>query len=138
MVEADGYILRIATEEWVDQVFNLAIYYTGFRRTWKPGQTIIFVHKTGVGDAIVGYGEIGNVYALDELSEEERHECEKWRWKKAIEFKYIIRFEKPLPIKQTFLKNLKIRGRSLHGFPLSKEKLSSLISQAERRQSQAP
>jgi hypothetical protein len=132
MSESKGYILRIATKEWVDQVFDMAIYYTGFRREWKTGQIILFVHKTDFGDAFVGYGEIGNVYGLDELSEEERHECERWGWKKAIEFKYIIRFEKPLPIKETFLKNLKIRGRTLHGFPLNKEQLNSIISYAER------
>mgnify|MGYP001026406128 CR=1 FL=1 len=132
MVEADGYILRIATEEWVDQVFNLAIYYTSARRKWEIGKTIIFVHKTNISDAFVGYGEIGNVYAFDELSEEERRECERWGWKKAIEFKYIIRFEKPLPIKATFLKDLKVRGKSLHGFLLNKEQLDSIISQAEQ------
>jgi hypothetical protein len=134
MAEADGYILRIAKKEWVDQVFEMAIYYTGFRRRWKVGQIILFVHKTALGDAFIGYGEIGNVYSLDELSEEEKRECERWGWKKAIEFKYIIRFEKPLPIKQTFLKNLKIRGRTLHGFPLSREKLNSIVSDAEKLQ----
>jgi len=134
MAEADGYILRIAKKEWVNQVFEMAIYYTGFRRKWKVGQIIIFVHKTAVGDAFMGYGEIGNVYGLDELSEEERSECEKWGWKEAIEFKYVIRFEKPLPVKETFLKDMKIRGRTLHGFPLSREKLNSILSDAERLQ----
>jgi hypothetical protein len=55
----------------------MAIYYTGFHRKWKVGQIIVFVHKTALGDAFVGYGEIGNVYSLDELSEEERRECER-------------------------------------------------------------
>jgi hypothetical protein len=138
MVEAEGYILRISTKEWVDQVFNFAIYYTSTRRKWKTGQRIIFVHKTNIGDAIIGYGEIGNIYASDELSEEERHECEKWGWKKAIEFKYVIRFDKPLPIKETFLKNSKLRGKSFHGFPLNREQLSLIINQAEQLQSQKP
>jgi hypothetical protein len=138
MVEADGYILRIVTKEWVAQVFNFAIYYTSTRRKWKAGQRILFVHKASVGDAIIGYGEIGDIYPSEELSEEERRECEKWGWKKAIEFKYVIRFDKPLPIKETFLKNLKLRGRSLQGFPLNKEQLNLIISQAERLQSQKP
>jgi len=137
MVEADGYILRISTKEWVDQVFSLAIYYTGTRRKWNMGQTIVFVHKTNIGDAIIGYGEIGNIYASDELSEEERRECEKWGWKKAIEFKYIIRFDKPLPIKETFLKDLKLRGRFLHCFRLNKEQINSIISKGEQLQPQA-
>jgi hypothetical protein len=131
MSEPKGYILRIATMEWVDQVFDMAIYYTSLRRDWRAGQTVMFVHKTSFGDAFVGYGEIGNVYGVDELSNEERRECEKHGWKKAIEFKYVIRFEKPLPVKQTFLKDLKVRGRALHGFPLSKEQLDSIISYAE-------
>jgi hypothetical protein len=131
MVEADGYILRIATKQWVEQVFNLAIYYTSARRKWKSGQTILFVHKTNKGDAVVGYGEIGDIYSADELSGEERRECEKYGWKKAIEFKYVKEFEKPLPIKETLLKDLKLRGKYFHGLSLKKEQLNSIISKAE-------
>ncbi|MEM3459357.1 MAG: EVE domain-containing protein [Candidatus Bathyarchaeia archaeon] len=133
MVEADGYILRIATKQWVEQVFNMAIYYTNARRKWKPGQTILFMHKTGKGDAVVGYGEIGNLYSIDELSEEEKLECEKHGWKKAIEFTYVKEFENPLSIKDTFLKDLKIRGKYFHGFPLKREQITSIIEQAENR-----
>jgi hypothetical protein len=86
----------------------------------------------------VGYGEIGSIYASDELSEEERRECKKQGWKRAIEFKYVIRFDEPLPIKETFLKDSKLRGRSLHGFPLKKEQANAIISQADQRSSQAP
>lgn len=134
LAEANGYILRIATEKWVNQVFDMVIYYTGLRRRWKPGQTIVFIHKTSVGDAVVGYGVIGEIYEKDELSEEEKSECEKHGWKKAIEFKYIIKLEKPLPIKETFLKNSKLRGRYLHGLKLTEEQLNSITSQAERLQ----
>jgi hypothetical protein len=132
MVDVGGYILRIATKEWVDQVFNLTIYYTSSRRNWKTGQRIIFVHKTNSGDAFVGYGEIGNVSAPDELSEEERRECEKGGWKKAIEFKYVMRFDEPISVKKTFLKDSKLRGRLLHGLALSDEQLNSVISQVEQ------
>jgi len=132
MGEADGYILRIATKEWTDKVFDSAIYYTSFRRKWRVGQTIIFIHKTDIGDAFVGYGMIGNVYDKNELSEEEQRECEKWGWRKALEFKYIIKFDKPLAIKETFLKNLKLSGRYLHGLSLKKEELSAILTQAER------
>jgi hypothetical protein len=127
MAEATGYILRIATEKWVNQVFDMAIYYTSVRRRWKPGQTIVFVHKTSVGDAVIGYGVIGKIYERDELSDEEQRECEKHGWKKAIEFKYIMKLEKPLPIRETFLKNSKLRGRYFHGLKLDKEQLNSII-----------
>jgi hypothetical protein len=138
MVDAEGYVLRITAQEWVDRVFNMAIYYTSTRRKWKPRQTILFAHKTDVGDAFVGYGVIENTYEKDELSEDEKRECEKWGWKKAIELRYVMRFEKPLPLKKTFLKDLKLRGRSLHGFPFNREQLNSIITQAEQLQSQAP
>ncbi len=132
MVEPEGYILRIATKEWIDRVFDSAIYYTGFRRKWHVGQTIMFLHKTDIGDAFVGYGIIGNVYEKEDLSEGEQRECEKWGWRKALEFKYVMKFDKPLAIKETFLKDLKFRGRYLHGLPLRKEQLDSIISQGER------
>jgi len=134
MAETGGCILRIATGEWVDQVFNLAIYYTSTRRRWEPKQTILFVHKTNVGDAFVGYGVIEDVYEKDELSDDEKCECEKHGWKKAIAFMYVVRFEKPLPIKETFLRDLKLSGRFLHGLSLNKEQLSAILTQAERLQ----
>jgi len=133
MVEADGYILRITKEKWVDQVFDLAIYYTSARRKWKAGQIILFMHKTSIGDAVTGYGVIENVYERDELSENERRECAKHGWKKAIEFKYVKKTD-PLLIKETILKDLKLRGKYLHGLPLNKEQLNAIISQAERLQ----
>jgi hypothetical protein len=52
----EGYILRIAKKEWVEKVFNSAMYYTGARRKWQTGQTILFVGKTEFGDAFIGYG----------------------------------------------------------------------------------
>jgi len=131
MVEFAGYILRIATKQWVNQVFDMAIYYTSIHRKWKPEQTILFVHKTEAGDAIIGYGVIDAVHEKEELSEEEKSECKKYGWKKAIEFKYIKPLEKPLLIKETPLKNMKLKGKLLHGFPLNKKEIESIINQAE-------
>ncbi|MEM3577370.1 MAG: hypothetical protein QXX51_02825 [Candidatus Bathyarchaeia archaeon] len=134
MVEPKGLILRIATKEWVNQVFDYAMYYTGARRKMSAGQTVIFVHKTEFGDSFIGYGKIGNVYAVEELSEIERSLCEKWGWKGAIEFKYVVKFDEPLPIRETFLKNLKVRGKTLHCFPLNRENLNQIIDKAEKKQ----
>jgi len=132
MAESDGYILRIATKQWVDQVFDTACYYSGLHRKWKQGQTIIFLHKTELGDAAVGYGVVEKVHDKDELSEEEKLECEKHRWTKALEFSYVIKFEKPLLVKGTFLKKSKLRGKSFHGSSLSGKSIQRLISQTER------
>lgn len=134
MSSAEGYILRIARKEWVSRVFDMTIYYAGIHRKWKIGQTIIFVHKTGVGDAVIGYGKIGNVYSFNELSDGEKQFCERYGWKEAIEFQYVINFENPLPLRDTFLKGLKLRGKTLHGFPLNKEQINSILHKAEQMQ----
>lgn len=131
LVEAQGYILRIASEEWLDEVFNLATYYTSVRRKWTTDQTVLFVHKTAIGDAFVGYGVIKDVHEKEDLTEEERNRCEEHGWRKAIEFAYVIRFEEPLLVKNTFLKNLKVVGRCLNGYPLNEEMLRAMITQSE-------
>jgi hypothetical protein len=131
MEEVEGHILRISTKKWFDHVFDSAMYYTSFRRKWRRGQTIVFIFKADIGDSIVGYGIIENVFETDELSEEEQLECHRRGWKKAIEFKYVIKFDAPLPIRETFLKGSKLRGRYLHGFSPSKEQLEAIIGQAE-------
>lgn len=79
---------------------------------------------------MIGYGVIENVYDKNELSIEEKRECEKHGWKKAIEFKYVKKLE-PLPIKKTILKDLKLHGRYLHGLKLNKEQINTIIAQAE-------
>ena len=132
MARAEGYILRIAKKEWVERVFDSAIYYTGARRKWQIEQTILFVGKTEFGDAFIGYGVIENVYEKEELSEEEQRECETYGWRKALEFKYVMRFERPLPVRETFPKELKLRGKTLHSLPLTKEQINSIINQAEK------
>jgi hypothetical protein len=129
MAEPAGYVLRIKSNQWVDHVFNMAIYYTNLRRKWETGQTVIFTHKMESGDAVVGYGVIGNVCPHDELSEEERVKSEEWRM--ALVFRYVLKLEKPLPIQETFLKQPKFRGRYMHGLALSKEQLDAILTQTE-------
>jgi hypothetical protein len=110
----------------------MAIYYTNSKRKWKSGDTILFVHKTDMGDAFVGYGVIEGVVEKNDLSEDERCECENGAWQRALVFKYVKRFDSPLPIKETFLKDSKLRGRLFHGLALKKEQLESIISQGEQ------
>jgi hypothetical protein len=129
MAEIAGYVLRIMSDYWVDHVFSMAIYYTNLRRRWKPEQTIIFIHKIESGDAIIGYGLIEDLYEQDELSEEERLGSKEW--KRAIVFKYVVKLDKPLSVKETFLKKSKFRGRYVHGLALTNEQLGSILSRAE-------
>jgi hypothetical protein len=130
--EVAGYILRIATDQWVDHVFEMAIYYTNLKRKWKSGQVILFIHKTRNGDALVGYGVVDDVAERDELSEDEKVECEQGGWKRALEFKYVKRFDEPLLIKETFLKGSKLRGRFFHGLEVDKEQLEKIVGKAEK------
>lgn len=131
MSEVEGFILRIATRQWVNQVFGTAIYFTNLRRKWKRGQTILFVHKTGLGDALVGYGLIERVWEKDDLSEQDKDACERGGWKRALEFQYVRQFDKPLAVKETFLKGSKLRGRYFHGLKLNKNQLEDLLAQVE-------
>jgi hypothetical protein len=112
----------------------MAIYYTSINRKWRTGQTILFIHRADSGDAIVGYGLVESAYERDELSEEERHECERHGWKRAIAFKYVVEFEKPLQVKGTFLGERRFRGRYCHGIRLSNEQLGLIMTQAEALQ----
>lgn len=111
----------------------MAIYYTNMSRKWKPGQTILFIHRTNVGDAVVGYGVVEMVKEKEELSELEKIQCEKGSWKRALEFKYVRKFEAPLPVRDTFLKDSKLRGRYFHGFALKKGQANLIINQAEQK-----
>ena len=79
----------------------------------------MFLNRTDVGDAFIGYGILKKAHNIDELSEEEHYRCRKHGWKKALEFKYVLRFERPLPIQKTFLKDSKLRGAYLHGLKLN-------------------
>jgi len=129
MVEAAGYILRITSNFWVDHVFDMAIYYTNLHRTWRAGQMIIFTHKTESGDSVVGYGVIEGACQQNELAEEERFEPEKWET--ALVFRYVLKFEKPLSIRETFLKEPKFRGRYAHGLSVTQEQIDSILNRAE-------
>jgi hypothetical protein len=131
MSEVDGCILRIATEQWVYQVFSMAIYYTNMRKKWKRGQTVLFLHKADAGDALVGYGLIEKACEKDELCEQDKYECERGGWKRAIEFRYVKQFDKPLAVKDTFLKGSKLRGKYFHGLKLDKNQLEAIMAQAE-------
>lgn len=127
-----GYILRIARDEWVEQVFDLKKYYVGVRGRWEPALTVFFARKAEKGDSFLGYGLIENVQELEEMSEEERSECEKRGWKHALNFKSVVKFEPPLPIKQTVIKDVGLWGSRLHGYRLTSEQVRSILSKAEQ------
>jgi len=129
--EAAGYILRITRKEWVDQVFERTKYYVGIRRRWKPNQIIFFVHKTARGDAFIGNGVISDFQSFEELTEDEKRECEKWNCRGTLNFTYVVRFEKPLLIKEAFLRDSKLKGKYLHGLALTREQADSILSLAE-------
>jgi hypothetical protein len=131
MPEPGGYILRIGDEQWVRRVFDMAIYYSNLNRKWSRGETVLFVHKTPFGDAFVGYGAIAQTKQKRYLSQEEKAECERGGWKRAIEFQYVVRFEKPLLIKETVLAKSRLRGRFFHGLKLQPEQVRNILTQAE-------
>jgi hypothetical protein len=126
-----GYILRVKHEDWAQQVFELNKYYSGIIRRWKKGSPILLAMKTEKGDSFVGYGITDKTEMLWEMTPEEEQYCKENNWRCAITFHPLIRFENPLPIKETFLANDDRKGRYLHGASLNETQVEILIEQAK-------
>jgi hypothetical protein len=131
MSETAGHILRIGSQRLVDQVFDSTVYYMNIQRKWKSGQSVLFLHKTDDGDAFVGYGIVKKACGKEYLAEEDRNACEAGNWSMALEFLYVKRFQHPLLIRSTFLKETKLKGRYLHGLCVDNRQLKSVLMQAE-------
>ncbi|MCW4049501.1 MAG: hypothetical protein NWE89_07160 [Candidatus Bathyarchaeota archaeon] len=126
-----GYILRVSSDEWVEQIYELQKYYSGIMRNWKIGTPILLAKKTEVGDSFLGYGITDKVEMLWEMTPEEENYCRENKWKCALTFKPLIRFDKPLPIKATFLADDKRKGSFLHGAMLNEEQIDTILEAAE-------
>ncbi|MEA2089336.1 MAG: hypothetical protein U9O89_01055 [Thermoproteota archaeon] len=128
-----NHIMRVKTEEWVRQVFEVKKYYTGMItvKGWKPGSAVLFLRKVGQADSIIGYGTVARIQGLDEMSEEERTMCRENGWEMAVTFSDVKQLASPLPVKETKIGNWEAKGRYLHGRTLSDEVLESILSKAE-------
>lgn len=129
-VSSRSYILRITKEEWYKQVFKLKKYYPGVPRRWEPGLTILLARKADKGDSFVGYGIVEKFVERSMLSKERRQECERMRWKGELVFSKLFKLEPPVPIKETILGGSAVRGRCLHGYPLSGTQVESILEKA--------
>jgi len=129
-----GYILRISLDEWEKQGFEIKKYYTAVRRKWHRGTNILLARKTDVGDSFIGYGVVGKVEHLWELSPEEETYCQENNWKVVITFKALTRFKTPYPIKSTFLADDPRKGSFLHGVRLTEQQTDDILEAAEELQ----
>ncbi len=130
-VENYGYILRISTDEWLDQVYELKKYYSGVVRGWRRETPILLAKKTALGDSFIGYGIVGKIEQLWELPPEEEAYCRENKWKCALTFKALNRFEKPYPIKESSLAEDARKGSFLHGARLAKDEVDAILDAAE-------
>lgn len=129
MEEAPGYILRISTDDWLEQVSELKKYFTGVIRHWNKGTTILFAKKVDV-DSFVGYGVVDTVQFLWEMTPEEEAYCRENGWKQALTFQPFHLFEKALPIKESPLKGDRRKGAFLHGAKISAPIVDDVIDKA--------
>jgi hypothetical protein len=129
-----GYILRISTDSWRDQVFELKKYYSGVMRRWKRDTQILLAKKTDVGDSFIGYGVVGKVEMLWELSPEEEAYCRENNWRCALTFKALNGFERPYPIKESILAEDPRKGSFLHGARLTEDQVDEILDAAEAHQ----
>ena len=95
------------------------------------GTPILLAKKTQVGDSFLGYGITDKVEMLWEMSAEEGHYYKENGWKVAINFKHIIKFENPVPIKMTPLKGDKRKGMFLHEVILTDDTVDIILEIAE-------
>jgi len=102
--ENHGYILRISSDDWVDQVYELKKYYSGVMRSWKRETPILFAKKTDVGDSF--------------------RRC-------ALSFKTLRKFEDPYPIKESILAEDPRKGSFLHDARLTEEQMDTILEAAE-------
>jgi hypothetical protein len=130
----DGYVLRIAHEDLVNQVFSLGKYYSGIQRNFIRGTPLLFAAKTEDGDSIVGYGVIDNVEHLWEMTPADEEYAKEHGWKIALTLRAATRFKIPLLIKNSLLKDDKRKGAFLHGAKLTEETIDGLLEQAEEIQ----
>lgn len=129
--EKYGYILRIATEDWRDQVYELKKYYPGVARAWRRDTPILLAMKTDMGDSFIGYGIIGKVEQLWELPPEEEAYCQENNWRCALTFKSLFSFENPYPIKESILSEDPRKGSFLHGARLPESQVDTILKAAE-------
>jgi len=129
-----GYILRLSTEDWRDQVYELKKYYSGVMRGWKRETPVLLAMKTDAGDSFIGYGVVGKVEHLWELPPEEEAYCRENNWKCALTFKALNRFERPYPIKESILAEDPRKGSFLHAARLTEDQMDALLDAAEEYQ----
>jgi len=129
--ENPGYILRISTDEWLKQVYELKKYYPGITRRWKRGTVILLARKAEEGDSFIGYGVVDKVEMLWELPPEEEAYAKEHGWKGAISFKTLFRFERPYPIKKSILADDPRKGRTWHGARLTEDQVDAILEAAE-------
>ena len=104
------------------------------RRKWHRETNILLARKTDVGGSFIGYGVVGKVEHLWELSPEEEAYCQENNWKVVITFKALTRFKNPYPIKATFLAGDPRKGSFLHGARLSEQQTDDILEAAEELQ----
>jgi hypothetical protein len=74
------------------------------------------------------------VEMLWEMTPEEENYCRENRWRCALTFQPLIRFETPLPIRDTVMANDRRKGSFLHGAMLPEEQVDSILDRAEEQQ----
>jgi hypothetical protein len=130
----DGYVLRIAHEDLVNQVFSLGKYYSGIQRNFIRETPLLFAAKSESGDSLVGYGVVDKIEYLWEMTPAEEAYAREHGWKIALTLRGATRFKNSLLIKNSLLKDDKRKGAYLHGAKLTEDTMDALLEQAEEIQ----
>lgn len=108
-------LLRIVRDEWAERFFNDGRYYTRLRRRWEKGLTAFFLKKTDVGDSVIGFGILDDFASREDWLSAGGSPYYEHPWDTVLIFKQLVRFPKPVPVKDLGLDE-RLRGNRLHGY----------------------
>ena len=101
MTDEPAYIIRIARDDIEKHLYIRHSIYVGIRRDWSRGTKILFIRKSAIDDAFIGYGIVDKIIVADMLAEEKRKLCHQNNWYGELIFTRLTRFRPAVPVKNT-------------------------------------
>ncbi len=114
-----GYIVSLNSKSSIYQLISIGKYYTGLTEIWSRDMYLFFITSLTEGEAILGYGTIGQV---DDpwfwRNECEFNYCKKHNFFSILSLKFLIMLNKPLLIESTPIGKLYGEEIIFHGLKL--------------------
>lgn len=130
-----NYVLRIANDKWLKRNFREKSYYPGVGGRWQRGTKVLLLMMVKRKDSVVGYGVVGRVKPLSQLTEDEQKLCKSNWWTRKIEFRRLVRLKPPIPVKETALAPRREAGVYWQAARITDAEFDSVVTQTRARSS---